>query len=62
MKKWLESVKDDAKQRSVDELMKAVDVLEVKVPKNESEKKAIKLMLQIYEYEIQVRMWQLNEA
>ena len=59
LNEWLKSVKSDAQRRTVDELMRAVDTLEAKVAKNEHEAKAIDLMIKIYDYEIQERLWEV---
>jgi hypothetical protein len=57
MLKWLKDLKDDVRQRTDDEIMKAIDLLEQRVPQNESESKAIKLMKDVYFYELQERNW-----
>lgn len=54
---WLKELKADAMQRTDDEIMKAIDLLEQRVPQNESESKAIKLMKDVYFYELQERNW-----
>ena len=57
MLNWLKNVKADARQRTDGELMSAIDMLDLRVPKNESEAKAIKLMKEVYWYELQERNW-----
>lgn len=59
---WLKDLKDDVRQRTDDEIMKAIDLLEQRVPQNESESKAIKLMIEVYYYELQERMWSSMDA
>ena len=58
MKKWLDDVKTKAQRMSDTELMYAMDILGTKVAKNPSEAMAIKLMDEIYFYELQLRMWE----
>lgn len=62
MLKWLKDLKDDVRQRTDEEIMKAIDLLEQIVPQNESESKAIKLMIEVYYYELQERMWSSMDA
>ena len=57
MLNWLKDVKADARRRTDGELMHAIDMLDLRVPKNKSEAKAIELTKEVYWYELQERNW-----
>ena len=57
MLEWLKEVKADAQRRTDSELMRGIDLLDHKKGCSKSEAKAIELMKQVYEYELQERLW-----
>lgn len=57
MMEWLDEVKAEAQSESDEELMMVIDTLYSKVPKSAKEAKALDLMKQVYEYELQKRLW-----
>lgn len=58
LKEWCAQIKSEAQKMNYGKLMDTIDALEAKVPKNPTEARAIELMLKIYEYELQKRLWE----
>lgn len=58
LKEWCADVKASAQKMSDIELMRGIDTLDSKKPANSNQARAIELMKQIYEYELQLRLWE----